>query len=317
MVGAALLAFYFKVKNSENDSVWKVKKEELTFPDPQQVIGSGTFGLVLLAEYRGTQVAIKRVLPPKNTDAKSLGKRSTISGSSIEGSFDTNDSSDENSPYECKRLGTTSWGGMNVSGVGGMGMLSQQNATRSRIGGRSSLKSGAKSDISAKKQYKALKDDFIKEMRYLSKLRHPCITTVMGAVIPKDNESPMLLMEYMDHVSVEPELACPFNSRLHMISALSHNSILLIHFCLQGSLRDILHNNTIPLEGEILLPMLCDVTQGCRFLHSSDPLVVHGDLKSANILVDSRFRAKVADFGLSVSTTHLCMIGTDALVCGN
>ena len=27
--------------------------------------------------------------------------------------------------------------------------------------------------------------------------------------------------------------------------------------------------------------------------------VLHGDLKAANILVDSRFRAKVADFGLS------------------
>lgn len=36
-----------------------------------------------------------------------------------------------------------------------------------------------------------------------------------------------------------------------------------------------------------------------RFLHSSDPQVIHGDLKAANILVDTRFHAKVADFGLS------------------
>jgi serine/threonine protein kinase len=236
VVGAALLAFYFKVKNSENDSVWKVKKEELIFPDPPQVIGSGTFGLVLLAEYRGTQVAVKRVLPPKTTDARSLGKRSTISGSSIEGSYNTNDSSDENSPCEGKRLGTTSWGGMNISGVGGLGMLSQQHATQSRLGGRSGLKSGTKTDFSSKKQYKGLKEDFIKEMRYLSKLRHPCITTVMGAVIPKDNESPSLVMEYMDHVSVAPELAYPFNGRLHTISALSHNSILFNLFLSTGFL---------------------------------------------------------------------------------
>ena len=46
-------------------------------------------------------------------------------------------------------------------------------------------------------EYAKLKADFIVEMRHLSKLRHPCITTVMGAVIEKGVE-PMLIMEYMD-----------------------------------------------------------------------------------------------------------------------
>lgn len=85
-----------------------------------------------------------------------------------------------------------------------------------------------------------------------------------GGVLGK-SEDPMLVMEYMDH----------------------------------GSLYDILHNETMVMESELLLPILGDISQGVRFLHSANPQVIHGDLKAQNVLVDSRFRAKVADFGLS------------------
>jgi len=115
-----------------------------------------------------------------------------------------------------------------------------------------------------KDEYSKLKSDFITEMRQLSKLRHPCITTVMGAVIDR-GEEPMLVMEFMQ----------------------------------LGSLYDLLHNDSMAIEGEIILPILKDVVQGLRFLHAYDPPIIHGDLKAQNILVDSKLRAKVADFGLS------------------
>lgn len=86
----------------------------------------------------------------------------------------------------------------------------------------------------------------------------------MGAVLEKNHE-PLLVMEYMDH----------------------------------GSLRDLLQNETMVIDGEMLLPILRDISQGVRFLHSSEPQIIHSDLKASNILVDNRYRAKVADFGLS------------------
>jgi serine/threonine protein kinase len=98
-----------------------------------------------------------------------------------------------------------------------------------------------------------------------------CLFLLDTGAIVNPLDEPMLVMEYMDY----------------------------------GSLSDMLHNETMVLEPEIIIPMLQDITQGCRFLHAADPQVIHGDLKAANILVDSKFRAKVADFGLTQKKTKL------------
>uniref|UniRef100_A0A6U4U0M3 guanylate cyclase n=2 Tax=Hemiselmis andersenii TaxID=464988 RepID=A0A6U4U0M3_HEMAN len=107
-----------------------------------------------------------------------------------------------------------------------------------------------------------LKDEFVQEMRIVSKLRHPSVTTVMGAVLGSE---PMLVMEFMT----------------------------------LGSLHDLLSNESYPFEADVLLFMLRDIVQGMRFLHTADPPIVHGDLKAANVLITENFKAKVADFGLS------------------
>ena len=109
-------------------------------------------------------------------------------------------------------------------------------------------------------EYSKLKADFIQEMRQLSKLRHPCIVQIMGAVISPRQE-PMLVMEFMDH----------------------------------GSLYDLLHNETMTIEGELVLPILRDIVSGIRFLHAATPEVIHGDLKAQNVLVDIKLRAKVSE----------------------
>jgi guanylate cyclase, other len=58
-----------------------------------------------------------------------------------------------------------------------------------------------------------------------------------------------------------------------------------------------------PIDGDLILPILRDIAQGMRFLHVNNPPIIHGDLKSANCLVDSHFRAKVSDFGLTAKQT--------------
>lgn len=49
--------FYVEYRRKQADSVWLVQAEELHFDEPATVLGQGTFGFVLLAEYRGTKVS--------------------------------------------------------------------------------------------------------------------------------------------------------------------------------------------------------------------------------------------------------------------
>jgi serine/threonine protein kinase len=67
---------------------------------------------------------------------------------------------------------------------------------------------------------------------------------------------------------------------------------------------DLLRNETLYTGGEIIMQIVRDVAQGLRFLHASNPPILHHDLKAKNILIDSRFRAKVADFGLATKNKN-------------
>ena len=49
--------------------------------------------------------------------------------------------------------------------------------------------------------YRQMRADFISEMRIVTKLRHPNITTTMGAILTP-GEEPMLVMEYMHNGSL-------------------------------------------------------------------------------------------------------------------
>lgn len=82
-------------KRRNADCVWKIKAKELRFDKPVTVLGRGTFGLVLLAEYRGTQVAVKRVIPPKPNRSAKQGSQADKHFKDIEAGNSTNMQPDE------------------------------------------------------------------------------------------------------------------------------------------------------------------------------------------------------------------------------
>lgn len=60
--------------------------------------------------------------------------------------------------------------------------------------------------------------------------------------------------------------------------------MLVMEYMDNGSLYDLLHNETMPIEGELILPILRDIVGGIRFLHAHTPNIIHGDLKAGECI---------------------------------
>ncbi|XP_048475778.1 interleukin-1 receptor-associated kinase 1-like isoform X3 [Rhincodon typus] len=68
-----------------------------------------------------------------------------------------------------------------------------------------------------------------------------------------------------------------------------------------GSLQDRLQcqDGTAPLPWLKRLDVALGTARAIQFLHSSKPSLIHGDIKSSNILLDENFVPKLGDFGLA------------------
>ncbi|KIO16076.1 hypothetical protein M407DRAFT_233844, partial [Tulasnella calospora MUT 4182] len=66
-----------------------------------------------------------------------------------------------------------------------------------------------------------------------------------------------------------------------------------------GNLKNYLQDNN--LDPEERLKFVYDTIKGLKYLHTRDPVVVHGDLKAANVLVTDHRKAQLCDFGLAIA----------------
>jgi tRNA A-37 threonylcarbamoyl transferase component Bud32 len=73
---------------------------------------------------------------------------------------------------------------------------------------------------------------------------------------------------------------------------------LVMEYMRGGSLFDLLHRDEI-LPWAIRHRLATDIAKGLAFLHQHNPVIIHRDLKSHNVLLNHEFRAKLSDFGLS------------------
>lgn len=120
---------------------------------------------------------------------------------------------------------------------------------------------------------------FLQEVSLLKSIRHPNLLLYMGACV--DPRYPLCIVsELIDG----------------------------------GSLFDCLHGRSrVNLNLQQKFRLMQNIARGMLYLHGRDPIVLHRDLKSANILVslqkDGNFKATIIDFGLSkLNTTQASLV---------
>nr|KAF6283383.1 interleukin 1 receptor associated kinase 1 [Pipistrellus kuhlii] len=115
-------------------------------------------------------------------------------------------------------------------------------------------------------EWTTVKQSFLTEVEQLSRFRHPNIVDFAG------------------------------------YCAQSGYYCLVYGFLPNGSLEDRLHFQTqacSPLSWPQRLDILLGTARAIQFLHQDSPSLIHGDVKSSNVLLDDRLMPKLGDFGLA------------------
>ncbi|XP_019461986.1 PREDICTED: probable serine/threonine-protein kinase PBL11 isoform X2 [Lupinus angustifolius] len=108
--------------------------------------------------------------------------------------------------------------------------------------------------------------EWLAEINYLGQLQHPNLVKLIGYCF--EDEHRLLVYEFMPKGSVEN------------------------HLFRRGSFFQ-------PLSWSLRLQIALGAARGLAFLHSTEPKVIYRDFKTSNILLDTKYNAKLSDFGLA------------------
>lgn len=122
----------------------------------------------------------------------------------------------------------------------------------------------------SRRQQPTASDEFANEMHILANLYSPRFVNLVGVGYTNANEST------------------------------ENDRLLVVEFMANGTLYDVLHKNPKPPSWGRRIRLALQTAKAIETLHSLHPPVIHRDIKSANVLIDRNYYARLGDFGLAL-----------------